>query len=143
MNAYPKAPPRPSTKCNRLVRALRTELQEYGGLLRLLNMEQDAILSAPSRCDVTGVAIERQYMTAVEASAVRRTCMGSRRGVGLTDEETIASAPRAIRPLLSALLHEIGSVSGRVQVLAAQNAWLRERAAARSAPSSGLHAVCS
>ena len=120
------APCTPAT--DSLVAALRAELQEFGGLLRLLNEEQDQILGDPTISPSIALSIERQLAKAGEAVRVRRDRMILSGGVA-TEEEIVVAAPVEMRPLVSALFSEVKSLSSRVDVFVTQNEWLRVRAA--------------
>lgn len=115
-----------------LIAALRAELQEFGGLIRLLNDEQDTISSNPASVLGTPESITRQHALALMSSRIRHGLMvvpgphGELR-VG-SAAEIIANAPDGIRPLLGALFSEVEKLAMRAGDRASQNDWLRKRA---------------
>jgi hypothetical protein len=115
-----------------LIAALRVELQEFGGLIRLLNDEQDAILSKANQIAVASESIARQQALAQMSTRIRNGLMVL---PGLGDErraapapEIIEAAPDEFQPLLGALFSEVEKLSLRACVRAQQNDWLRKRA---------------
>ena len=111
-----------------LVEALRSELQEYGGLLRVLKEEQDLILANPAVPDATLRALVLQHSAVADAVSARRRCMGLDFGVERSEDEIVSAAPAKMRGLLKALFAEVASLAARVEVYAVDNAWLRKRA---------------
>lgn len=115
-----------------LIAALRVELQEFGGLIRLLNDEQDAIFSNPSRVASVPESIKRQHAIALMSTRIRTGLMvvpgtgDDRRAASIA--EIIDAAPDEFQPLLGALFSEVEKLALRAGDRANQNDWLRKRA---------------
>jgi len=115
-----------------LIAALRAELQEFGGLIRLLNDEQDCIFANPSQVTTAPESINRQHAIAFMSARIRSGLMtlpgsnGERRDA--TAPEILEVAPEEIRPLLAALFQEVENLALRAGDRTYQNDWLRKRA---------------
>lgn len=115
-----------------LIAALRAELQEFGGLIRLLNDEQDAIFSNPHQVATVPGSITRQHALALMSTRIRAGLMvlpgpGGGRRAALAPE-IIDAAPDEFQPLLRALFSEVEKLASRAGDRASQNDWLRRRA---------------
>jgi hypothetical protein len=124
-----------------LIAALRAELQEFGGLIRLLTDEQDNILANPAHVSTTPESISRQHALAFMSARIRGGLMtlpgsnGERRTA--TVPEILQGAPEVIRPLLGALFREVESLALRAGDRTYQNDWLRKRAPMLAAAATG------
>ncbi|HUG13075.1 MAG TPA: hypothetical protein VMM36_18810 [Opitutaceae bacterium] len=123
---------RSKTEWEPLIAALRAELQEFGGLIRLLNDEQDNILANPAHVATPPESIIRQHALAFMSARIRGGLMtlpgsnGERRAA--TAPEILEDAPDEIRPLLGALFMEVENLALRAGDRTYQNDWLRKRA---------------
>jgi hypothetical protein len=124
-----------------LIGALRAELQEFGGLIRLLNDEQDKILANPAHITTAPESIRRQHALAFMSARIRGGLMtlpgsnGERRSA--TTPEILEDAPDEIRPLLGALFREVENLALRAGDRTYQNDWLRKRAPLLAATAAG------
>ena len=115
-----------------LIAALRAELQEFGGLIRLLNDEQDTIFSHPALVSKTPESITRQHSLALMSTRIRTGLMtvpgpnGER--LAASAKEITGIAPDEIQPLLEALFSEVEALALRAGDRANQSDWLRKRA---------------
>lgn len=120
-----------------LVTALRAELQEYGGLLRLLDAEQDRIFADPATVATPPEAVARQHALAMKCTHARMGFMpGAANRPGrknVSAQEVSGSVPSDVRPLLSALFSEVDKLALRAADRTHQNDWLRRRAPALAA----------
>jgi len=124
-----------------LVNALRAELQEFGGLLRLLNTEQDGIFAAPALVAKAPEAIALQHALALKCTQMRIDEMqrvarvpGSRH---VSEDQVLAVVPADVRPLMSALFAEVKKLAFRADDRTSQNDWLRKRAPVLAATMAG------
>jgi hypothetical protein len=124
-----------------LIAALRAELQEFGGLIRLLNDEQDAIFSIPPDVATVPESIKRQHAIALMSTRIRTGLMvlpgpGEERRAA-TAAEIIEAAPEEFQPLFRALFSEVEKLALRAGDRAYQNDWLRKRAPILAATMAG------
>jgi hypothetical protein len=116
----------------KVIDAMRAELQEYGGLLNLFDQEQDAILNR-DRDTVTeaGLTIEAQQVTLRARRSERENLVAA-----LTPKaearppllHAILHFPLAMRPLVEALATEVNRLIVRVRCQAEVNRMLLVRA---------------
>ncbi len=117
----------------RLIEALREELQQYGEMLALLDQQQ-AQVCARVADELLGTATRLQEQGAVMQGARRQRedCRAAvARALGLDADapfmELIPRLPASFRPLLQALVDENNDLLRRVQQRARQNHFLLSR----------------
>lgn len=123
-----------------LVSALRDELQEKGGLIRLLNQQTEALYR---RDHVENERLEDQIRHQIRLATqcrqrrdliVRQTAVE----MDLPDDpaisEILARFPEYVQPLLEALFVEVDRLSGRLEERLRQNQLLKERFLVEIAP---------
>jgi flagellar biosynthesis/type III secretory pathway chaperone len=116
-----------------LIEALRAELQEYGGMLALLDRQQQLVVERMAgEVYQTVSLIQTQGLAVQEARANREKFRQAlARELGLPDETTFAdlipAMPADYRPLLKALVEENNELLVRVQHRARQNHLLLRR----------------
>ena len=125
-----------------LVSALRDELQEKGGLIRLLNQQTEILYR---RDHVENERLEDQIRNQIRLAT---RCRQARELIlrqtaaklDMPDEasagEILAHFPEYVQPLLEALLLEVDRLSGRLEERLRQNQYLKERFMAEIAPAS-------
>ena len=113
-----------------LVDVMRLELQEYGGLIVLLEDQQRGILGR-NRDDLVKMSqsIELQLEASSRLRVEREELMRvMAHGVGLDEGsslgEILPSVPEPVHPLLSALLDGINNMVGKIHRRAQQNRML-------------------
>jgi flagellar biosynthesis/type III secretory pathway chaperone len=118
---------------NELVNALREELKTYGGILALLDQQQDSVMNR-SADGVIGAAQQIQVqMQEVEIARNHRESWRSAaaRALGLahdaTFQELLPKLPADYRPLVQALVDENNHLLVRVQQRTRQNHLLLRR----------------
>tara|TARA_B100002019_G_C21273465_1_gene603778 strand:- start:3031 stop:3549 length:519 start_codon:yes stop_codon:yes gene_type:complete len=116
-----------------LLELLRTELQEYGGLMGLLNAQQQTILSRKSD---SLLEINQSVQTQMEASQIlqkRRQGYVSHmaRSFGHTDQASLSELlpylPDVTQPMFESIIEEINSLISNVRRKVAQNQRLLAR----------------
>ena len=116
-----------------LLELLRTELQEYGGLIGLLNAQQQTILSRQSD---SLLEINQSVQTQMEASQIlqkRRQGYVSHlaRTFGRSEESTLSELlphlPDVTQPMFESIIEEINSLISNVRRKVAQNQRLLAR----------------
>ena len=116
-----------------LLDLLRNELQEYGGLIGLLNAQQQSILSRQSD---SLLEINQSVQTQMEASQIlqkRRQGYVSQmaRNLGRSDQaslsELLPHLPDVTQPMFQSLVEEINSLISNVRRKVAQNQRLLTR----------------
>ncbi|MEK9772197.1 MAG: flagellar protein FlgN [Opitutae bacterium] len=116
-----------------LLELLRTELQEYGGLIGLLNAQQQTILSRQSD---SLLEINQSVQTQMEASQIlqkRRQGYVSHlaRAFGRSEESTLSELlphlPDVTQPMFESIIEEINSLISNVRRKVAQNQRLLAR----------------
>ncbi len=118
-----------------LVAALRLELQEYGGLLNLLEDQQRSILGQDTDALLeTNRSIEHQMEANFRLRDERESMVAAlAQALGLPQRsrvrDLLPSFPDATRPMLDALLSEINSLIGQSRRRLKQNQLLLHRAA--------------
>lgn len=123
-----------------MVSALRDELQEKGGLIRLLNQQTEALYR---RDHVENERLEDQIRHQIRLATqcrqrrdliVRQTAVE----MDLPDDpaisEILARFPEYVQPLLEALFVEVDRLSGRLEERLRQNQLLKERFLVEIAP---------
>jgi flagellar biosynthesis/type III secretory pathway chaperone len=114
-----------------IIDALRSEMQEYGGLLNLFDRQQNAILNRnPDEVTDSDQAIDAQ-LAAVRARRLQRENLVA----ALTPDadphpsllQAILHFPQPMRPLVEALATEVNRLIGRVRRRAQQNQMLLAR----------------
>jgi hypothetical protein len=115
-----------------LVRALRDELQEKGGMIRLLNQQTETLY----RRDVAENErledqIRDQIRLATRCRQAREFILGQTAvRLGLSEEAhaeaILARFPEYVQPLLEALFAEVDRLSGRLEERLRQNQQLKE-----------------
>lgn len=118
---------------NQLVDALREELQEKGGLIRLLTQQTDTLY----RRDIAeNERLEEQIRlqlrviarcTQVREMALRQSASKFKLGEDVQAGEVIRNFPAYIQPLLEALVAEVERLSSRMQEGLGQNEDIKER----------------
>ena len=116
-----------------MVSALRDELQEKGGLIRLLNQQTEALYR---RDHVENQRLEDQIRTQIRTAT---RCRQARELIlrqiaaklNMPDDasagEILARFPEYVQPLLEALFLEVDRLSGRLEDRLRQNQHLKER----------------
>ncbi len=122
-----------------LVNALREELQEEGGLLRLVN-QQTEILYRRDVPDAERIEeqIASQQKLATRCAQHREQILRQTAGrIGLSEEartsDVLGCFPEYVQPLLEALVSEVNRLSGRVEERIKQNQSLKDRFFSRTA----------
>ena len=118
---------------NQLVDALRNELQEKGGLIRLLDQQVQAVyrrdtrenerLEEQIRLQLRVIARSTQFRELI----LRQSASSFQMSEDVHVNELIASFPDFVRPLLEALVTEVDRLSNRLQDRLGQNDGLKER----------------
>jgi hypothetical protein len=118
---------------DQLVDALRDELQEKGGLIRLLNQQTETLY----RRDVAeNERLEDQIRvqlriisrcTQCRELALRQSASKFHLNEDVESNEVIRSFPDYVHPLLEALVSEVDRLSNRMQERLRQNQGLKER----------------
>jgi hypothetical protein len=118
---------------DQLVDALRDELQEKGGLIRLLNQQTETLY----RRDTTeNERLEEQIRgqlrliarrTQDRNLALRQTASHFHLNDDVESPEVIRSFPEYVHPLLEALFSEVDRLSHRMEERLKQNQGLKER----------------
>jgi hypothetical protein len=118
---------------DQLVDALRDELQEKGGLIRLLNQQTETLY----RRDTTeNERLEEQIRTQLRLIsrctqgrefALRETASKFHLNDDVQSNEVIRSFPEYVHPLLEALFSEVDRLSNRMEERLKQNQGLKER----------------
>jgi len=118
---------------DQLVDALRNELQEKGGLIRLLNQQTETLY----RSDIAeNERLEEQIRvqlrlisrcTQGRELALRQTASRFELNEDVQSVEVIRNFPDYVHPLLEALFSEVDRLSNRMQERLRQNQGLKER----------------
>lgn len=116
--------------CEEIIEALRAELLDYGAVLNLLHLQQEALLSRTS--DLIR-EVEQNLATQLAMLSGQRSYRKSLI-LALTQSrmepalrETMQFFPEPMRPLVAALAEEIGRLAGRVRLHEQQNQRLGAR----------------
>jgi hypothetical protein len=125
---------------NQLVDALRDELQEKGGLIRLLDQQVQAVyrrdthqngyLEEQIRLQLRVIARSAQ----IRESLLRQSASSFQLSEDVGVTELIAHFPDFVRPLLEALVTEVDRLSNRLQERLGQNEGLKQRFLVETAP---------
>jgi hypothetical protein len=125
---------------NQLVDALRDELQEKGGLIRLLDQQVQAVyrrdthqneyLEEQIRLQLRVIARSTQ----IRESILRQSAFSFQLSEDARVNELIAHFPDFVRPLLEALVTEVDRLSNRLQEHLGQNEGLKQRFLVETAP---------
>ena len=116
-----------------LLELLRTELQEYGGLIGLLNAQQQSILNRKSD---SLIEINQSVQTQMEASQIlqkRRQGFVSHlaRNFGRSEQSTLSELlphmPDVTQPMFESIIEEINSLISNVRRKVSQNQRLLSR----------------
>ncbi len=112
---------------DQITEALRSELQEYGGLLNLFDEQQDAILNRKADA-ITEIepAIEAQ-LAILRTRRSRRESLVAALVPDATLFQTILHFPQPMRPLVEALATEVNRLIAKVRRRAQQNQMLLAR----------------
>ena len=118
---------------DQLVDALRDELQEKGGVIRLLNQQTEVLY----RRDVNAVAqVEEQTRgqlclatrcTQARELILRQIASKMKSGEDIDRSVVLGQYPEYVRPLLEALFGEVDRLSGRMDERLKQNQQLKDR----------------
>ena len=118
---------------NQLVDALRNELQEKGGLIRLLDQQVQAVyrrdtrenerLEEQIRLQLRVIARSTQFRELI----LRQSASSFQMSEDVHVNELIASFPDFVRPLLEPLVTEVDRLSNRLQDRLGQNDGLKQR----------------
>ena len=118
---------------DQLVDALRDELQEKGGLIRLLNQQTETLYR---RDTVENERLEEQIRaqlrlisrcTQDREFALRQTAANLHLSDDVQSSEVIRSFPEYVHPLLEALFSEVDRLSNRMEERLKQNQGLKDR----------------
>jgi hypothetical protein len=125
---------------NQLVDALRNELQEKGGLIRLLDQQVQAVyrrdtrenerLEEQIRLQLRVIARSTQFRELI----LRQSASSFQLSEDARANELIAHFPDFVRPLLEALVTEVDRLSNRLQEHLGQNEGLKQRFLVETAP---------
>lgn len=117
----------------RLIEALRDELQQYGEMLALLDQQQEQVCARVADEVLSTVTLIQEQGTVMQGARRQRgECRTAlARALGLSDEaaflELIPRLPASFRPLVQALVDENNDLLRRVQQRARQNHFLLSR----------------
>lgn len=117
----------------RLIEALRDELQQYGEMLALLDQQQEQVCARVADDLLSTVAHIQEHGTVMQGARRQRDeCRTAvARTLGLRDEATflelLPRLPVNFRPLVQALVDENNDLLRRVQQRARQNHFLLSR----------------
>jgi hypothetical protein len=123
-----------------LVAALREELQENGGLIRLLNQQTLALYRHDG---VENERLEDQIRAQIRVTSrcrqtreliLRQTAANFALGEEAAPEAILARFPGYVQPLLEALWTEVGYLNGRTVERLRQNQQLKEHFLAEITP---------
>jgi hypothetical protein len=127
---------------NDLVAALRNELQENGGLIRLLNQQTKALYRY-DKAENTRLEdqIRNQIRIAIRCRqsremVLRQTAANLALGEEASSETILAHFPGYVQPLLEALCTEVECLNGRLVERLRQNQQLKEHFLAEITPRS-------
>jgi hypothetical protein len=118
---------------DQLIGALRTELQEKGGLIGLLNQQANILYRSDA---VENQRLEEQIRTQLDLvsrstqgrdDAVRQTASAFHLNEDVQSNEVIRGFPDFVHPLLEALFSEIERLSHRVKERLKLNEGLKKR----------------
>ena len=118
---------------DQLVDSLRNELQEKGGLIRLLNQQTETLYRSDN---AQNERLEEQIRvqlrlisrcTQGRELALRQTASRFELNEDVQSSEVIRSFPEYVHPLLEALFSEVDRLSNRMQERLRQNQGLKER----------------
>jgi hypothetical protein len=118
---------------DQLVDALRDELQEKGGLIRLLNQQTETLYR---RDTAENERLEEQIRaqlrliarcTQDRQFALRQTAVKLHLNDDVQSNEVIRGFPEYVHPLLEALFSEVDRLSNRMEERLKQNQGLKER----------------
>jgi hypothetical protein len=118
---------------NQLVDALREELQEKGGLIRLLTQQTDTLYR---RDTAENERLEEQIRlqlrvisrcTQVREMALQQSASKFHLGEDVRVGEVIHSFPEYVHPLLDALVAEVERLSSRMQECLGRNEGIKQR----------------
>lgn len=123
-----------------LATALRDELQEKGGLVRLLTQQTEVLsrrdwaenlrLEELIKNQVAAVARCRQTRETIFAQAAQNFALPEK----ALSQEVVTRFPEYVHPLLEALFWEVERLSGRLDDRLRQNHTLKERFLAAAVP---------
>ena len=118
---------------DQLVDALREELQEKGGVIRLLNQQTEVLY----RRDASAVAQVGEQIrgqlglvtrcTQARELILRQTALTMKLGEDIDRSAILGLFPEYVRPLLEALFGEVDRLSGRMEERLNQNQQLKDR----------------
>jgi hypothetical protein len=118
---------------DQLVDALRDELQEKGGLIRLLNQQTETLYRsdhAENERLEEQIRIQLRIIsrcTQGRELALQQTASRFQLNEDVQSSEVILSFPEYVHPLLEALFTEVDRLSNRMQERLRQNQGLKER----------------
>jgi len=118
---------------DQLVDALRDELQEKGGVIRLLNQQTEVLYRRDvSAVSQVGEQIRGQLCLATRCTQARELILRQIASQMKSGEDIDRSAildqfPEYVRPLLEALFGEVDRLSGRMEERLKQNQQLKDR----------------
>jgi hypothetical protein len=122
-----------SLDSERLITALRNELQEKGGLIGLLNQQSNILY----RCDaVENKRLEEQILSQLDLvsrstqgrdEAIRQTASALHLNENVQSNEVIRGFPDFVHPLLEALFSEIDRLGHRAKERLKLNEGLKKR----------------
>jgi flagellar biosynthesis/type III secretory pathway chaperone len=117
----------------RLINALREELQQYGEMLALLDKQQDLVVRRDSSAILNNLAMINGQASVIQVARRERELRQQELNTSLrlftnaTFAELIRRLPPELQPLMQALMDEINQCLRRVQHRARQNHLLLSR----------------
>jgi hypothetical protein len=118
---------------DQLVAALRNELQEKGGLIRLLNQQTELLFRRNiEENDKIEEAIRQQSRLTMRCTQerdfiLRQIAAAMQLPENVETKQVLQRFPEYVQPLLEALFSEVDRLSGRVEDRLRQNETLKER----------------
>jgi hypothetical protein len=118
---------------DQLVDALRDELQEKGGVIRLLNQQtevlyrRDASEAARVAEQIRGQLCLATRCTRARELTLRQTALKMKLSEDIDRSQILGRFPEYVQPLLEALFGEVDRLSGRMEERLKQNQQLKDR----------------
>jgi hypothetical protein len=118
---------------DQLVDALRDELQEKGGVIRLLNQQTEVLYRGDaSAVAQVGEQIRGQLCLATRCTrarelTLRQTALNMKLSEDIDRSQILGRFPEYVQPLLEALFGEVDRLSGRMEERLKQNQQLKDR----------------
>ena len=118
---------------DQLVDSLREELQEKGGVIRILNQQTEALYRHDaSAVALVGEQIRGQLCLSTRCTQARELILQqiaskTKLGEDIDRSAILGLFPEYVRPLLEALFGEVDRLSGRMEERLKQNQQLKDR----------------